>query len=403
MDYLLTDTLGNILHESMINLNQDAKSYFMHKSAGDTLLLAGIQLDNFEHVYDLFLKKIDLSGGIVWEKQFVADTPFTDIYPLSVCNTFDEGYFILYLGSAAGIRYMKVNNNGDSLFSKNIGSPFYGGPSMTELHDSGFAILARKNVSGIYSSSILRLDVNGDSLWSRDIPSDSLGLTSKIIETRDHGLAILGNINDSMHNNPLCIFRFDSTGTYLWRKPLYTGVQMEFEQIQSCSDNGFIISGSAVDSMANCFLYRSDANGDSLWYKEYETQYAGILRDVFQTADGGFFAMGTLFYNGNLPGIFAVRTDSVGNVTSTVGIGSNESQKTFAIFPNPTRNFVTLTSPGNAGFEFLLYDMSGRLMREGKGEQHEITMNIGNLNSGIYLIRIYSEKQFTWRKLVVEQ
>jgi hypothetical protein len=163
-EYLFLDTFGSVINSNRYYLNQEARAQIFHKSIGDTLLILGEILNTNFPAYDLFIKKIDKSGGLIWEKQIVSDILADHITAQSICNTIDSSYLILYLVNDSGIRYMKLNSYGDSLYAKKIGLPFRTGLSMTELHDNGFAILGNKDNEGV---CIIRLDANGDTLWSR--------------------------------------------------------------------------------------------------------------------------------------------------------------------------------------------------------------------------------------------
>jgi hypothetical protein len=406
-DYILLDTLGNIINENTYSLHQEAWSEILHKSRGDTLLVLGRILNPNYPAYDLFIKKIDKAGSLIWEKQIVSDILADHIIVQSICNTIDSSYFILYSVNDTGIRYMKLNNNGDSLYAIKFGLPFYSGISMTELHDGGFAILGYKQNSGIFDYCILRLDANGDTLWTIDFPKDTIGVIFKIVETKDHGFALLGNLIDSINHHPCCLFKFDSVGTFLWSKPFYTSNIQDFYEVRNCSDNGFIVAGSSIDPghlFSHCFLYRSDSNGDSLWFKEYELAFGGGFEDVQQTPDNGFLAVGTLGNPGYPPSIFVVKTDSMGNVTSTLGLDQIKVKGEINIFPNPASNFVTLSLPFDENnFYFSIFDAMGRnIFSKDLFSENNLSINVSDFSEGIYFICVYHGEKVYRNKLIVK-
>ena len=408
LDYILLDTLGNIIVEKTFALNYDAKAEIFHKSIGDTLIMSGVIINTDQHLYDIFMAKIDKDGGLIWKKQFVSDSLYFDIYPLSICNTMDSGYFVLYLGTAEGIRYMKLNRNGDSLYTKKIELPFHGGISMTELHDNGFAILGVRFNSGILGYTILRLDLNGDTLWTIDFPKDTIGSLSNIIETNDHGLVLLGYLKDSINHNPSCLFKFDSAGTFLWSKPLYSPNIQKSYAIQNCSDGGFIVAGITIDPAGQFnynFLYRTDSNGDSLWFKEYETMFNSSFRDVKQTPDKGFLAVGGIQGKPFHPSdIFVVKTDSMGNVSSTLGIKKYQLHHELHIFPNPATNLLTIALTMEETDSYIsIHDASGRkIFEETSIHQNNITIDVSDFAKGIYFISVIEGEKVYRNKLIVE-
>ena len=406
--YFLLDTMGNIIVEKTFALNYDAMGKILHKSIGDTLIISGVIDNTNQPVYDIFIAKIDKDGGLIWKKQFVSDSLYNHISPQSICNTIDSGYFVLYLGAAKGIRFMKLNSNGDSLYTKKIGLPFHGGTSMTELHDNGFAMLGTRFISGILAYTMLRLDLNGDTLWTIDLPRDTIRFLSKIIETKDHGFVLLGDLRDSLNHNPNCLFKFDSAGTFLWSKPLYTPNIQNSYAIQNCSDGGFIVAGITIDPAHQfnySFLYRTDSNGDSLWFKEYETMFHSGFSDVKQTPDKGFLAVGGIEGKPFQPGdIFVVKTDSIGNVSSTLGIKKYQLNHELHIFPNPATNFFTILLPLEEIVSSIsIYNaMGSKIFEETSIHQNNITIDVSGYAKGIYFISVIEGEKVYKNKLIVE-
>lgn len=79
---------------------------------------------------------------------------------------------------------------------------------------------------------------------------------------------------------------------------------------------------------------------------------------------------------------------------------SNEEIKSdeFKIYPNPTDNLINIKSKRNID-SVELYDIFGKLILL-QSEQFE-SINVENLNSGLYLIKIYSEGTKTVKKVVI--
>jgi hypothetical protein len=117
-----------------------------------------------------------------------------------------------------------------------------------------------------------------------------------------------------------------------------------------------------------------------------------------------------IFYNGNssgttetVPGSCAVSgkrtitlsTDSILNTvcfsscTQCVGAGLSEntiSQQLFSLFPNPAKELVYINSASAIeGIE--LFDNTGKKMKDQRGESE---LQVGNLNPGIYLVKVNS-------------
>ena len=63
------------------------------------------------------------------------------------------------------------------------------------------------------------------------------------------------------------------------------------------------------------------------------------------------------------------------------------------IFPNPTTDFVNVSMQGdeveNGQRGYKLYDIQGRLLKQGKIDQNQTQIGISHLTSSIYILQVY--------------
>ncbi|MFA5574389.1 MAG: T9SS type A sorting domain-containing protein [Brumimicrobium sp.] len=75
----------------------------------------------------------------------------------------------------------------------------------------------------------------------------------------------------------------------------------------------------------------------------------------------------------------------------------------FIIYPNPADNTVTIKSnDGSIPENITFYNLQGNEVLENKSNQSLITVDIGNLNAGVYIIRISSNGKMFNKKLLVK-
>jgi hypothetical protein len=93
------------------------------------------------------------------------------------------------------------------------------------------------------------------------------------------------------------------------------------------------------------------------------------------------------------------------NTEINTGLGSNDQEIAFEIFPNPANDVVTIkTDRQHQGeiFDVVITDMQGR---EVKNVQHNnsqpLQVNTSDLPSGIYMVRIIAEGKTYSRKLML--
>ena len=86
-----------------------------------------------------------------------------------------------------------------------------------------------------------------------------------------------------------------------------------------------------------------------------------------------------------MPGFYLVKS-------STLSVDDN-SLSNFSLYPNPSINSVELNSTNTPISEISIYDLSGKLLLSKKyNSEININLNISNLASGIYLLKINNKK-----------
>lgn len=82
-------------------------------------------------------------------------------------------------------------------------------------------------------------------------------------------------------------------------------------------------------------------------------------------------------------------------------LGNQSLSPALMVFPNPTSDLVQITSMRPIT-SIRIMDLQGRLLRTASGSDHEVTLHVGTLKQGFYLIEIQTETQRYLRKLKVE-
>lgn len=168
----------------------------------------------------------------------------------------------------------------------------YGGSGNESIHsiaataDGGVGILGTFTVSADSSyRAVLKLSIDGDSLWTCTVqgwPVSILALGNDLliadIVDVEPGILRLQWINPRGQ-----IARIHSYAP-IGKAPIYL-------QLHSCIDGGVAISaGHESGNTTKSFIFKVDANGDSLWYREYEGEYE--YNCSFIATGNQFFMMG---------------------------------------------------------------------------------------------------------------
>ena len=73
------------------------------------------------------------------------------------------------------------------------------------------------------------------------------------------------------------------------------------------------------------------------------------------------------------------------------------------VYPNPAERIVTITSENRSIPESIeFYNLQGRKVLQKNSKQSKITIDLGDLKSGIYIIRITSKGRMFNKKIVVK-
>lgn len=127
----------------------------------------------------------------------------------------------------------------------------------------------------------------------------------------------------------------------------------------------------------------------------------GVSRDVFGSS-------GTEFSNSNMQTSFTIGETFTSTLTNseihTLGFQqTNQSAVSVVelnnvevgLYPNPADDQITFISSLEEPFSYQVYDVSGRLILEGRHQQSMLTLNVSNLVEGKYFFEYTLDNQQT--------
>jgi len=111
----------------------------------------------------------------------------------------------------------------------------------------------------------------------------------------------------------------------------------------------------------------------------------------------------------SLQGIAPFSSEIIGTLTITlenVVLGNNDNQliENIAIYPNPTSNFITISTNENTISSIEIYNILGKeILKLNTTNSNQIEVNLSDLSSGIYLINIIDSSGKSTLKKVVKR
>ncbi len=233
---------------------------------------------------------------------------FTNSYSQSWFSTYTKGAIIsdvcdynnsyfgfggIGIGSSYSNYILRVNSNGDTLFTK----------SFNDVSDSSLGHLYRGLVdynkdlimvgytSYVSSSNNLELkliktDTLGNIKWIKTFANSPNGVHISLIQTFDSCYAIFGNSNQKGF-----MYKTDKNGNLLINKD-YGYNYTYIKSVVQNSDSGFTFCGfDNINFGANfrSFICKTKSNGDTLWTKYYYDSNKYFFHSLSHESSGGYY------------------------------------------------------------------------------------------------------------------
>ncbi|PID93142.1 MAG: hypothetical protein CSA96_00550 [Bacteroidetes bacterium] len=90
-----------------------------------------------------------------------------------------------------------------------------------------------------------------------------------------------------------------------------------------------------------------------------------------------------------------------GAISPGVGVEDRLSEA-FTLYPNPARNLVSIRMQGSSKYELSVFDLTGKQVLSTQFEGREYSLDIAELNSGIYMLYVSDGDRRLCNKLLVQ-
>jgi len=267
----------------------------------------------------------------------------------SVIQTRDGGYAL------AGYTYSWGEGNQDGWLiitdenGQEIWSETYGGGgfdrfySVIQTDDGGYVLAGMTNSSGAgdYDMWLMRVNANGEEIWSRTYGGEQEEGCYEAIRTADGGFALAGHTHSfGEGGRDWYLIKTDEDGNELWTQT-FGGEQAETcYGIVQIDDGGFALTGVTIsfgNGANDYYLVRTDNEGNEQWSNTYGGEGNDYCLDIVNMADGGFALSGSGVSFGQGGHDFSlVRTDENGEEiwAQTYGEGGHEIDPYLVQFPD---------------------------------------------------------------------
>jgi hypothetical protein len=285
---------------------------------------------------DAWVVKLSSSGDIQWQKVLGGSTgcDFANV----ILPTPDGGYMIAGhtdshdgdITSIAGERdvwIVKLNSSGAIQWQKTIGGDksdyAYSFQSTSDGYIlAGYTYSNNGDVFGNHGDAdawIVKIDNNGTIQWQKTLGGSNEEIARSIQPTPDGGYIVAGSaksnngdVSGNHGGSDAWIVKLSSSGTIQWQKSLGGSYEEIARSVQSTTDGGYIITGSAVSTNGDisnnhggqdAWIVKLNSNGAIQWQRSIGGTNDEVANSVQTTVDGGYIIAGqALSNNGDVSG-----------------------------------------------------------------------------------------------------
>lgn len=216
--------------------------------------------------------------------------------------------------------------------------------------------------------------------WQKTLGSNADDYVSTVNQTIDGGYIVCGTTYGGVGGdktegkkgeNDYWIIKLNATGSVEWQNTIYGNLQESATIAIQSADGGYLIAGESISSdqfdktessngFDDIWILKLDGLGNIVWQNTIGGGNGETMRDVIQTADGGYLLMtysvsdssGDKTENTFVTDVWLVKTDALGNViwdNTIVGISRDYGTK--IVEDGAGNYFLGCSSMSNIGYD----------------------------------------------------
>ena len=166
---------------------------------------------------------------------------------------------------------------------------------------------------------LVKTSMNGDSIWSRTFGGVGWDECTSIQQTSDGGYILGGWVSSEDPGDvdfDCWLVKTNAQGDSLWRRAYGGNNGESCYSVQQTTDGGYILGGTTTSYGAGSndfWLVRVSSNGGRMWSQAFGGSSVDFCESVQQTADGGYILGGwTYSFGAGASDFWLVKTDTNG-------------------------------------------------------------------------------------------
>jgi len=403
------DSMGNMLWQKTYGGALNDVFFDVETTSDGGYIFAGYTRSYGAGGADFYIVKTDIDGNEIWSRTYGGSG---NEYAYSVKQTQDGGYIIAgYSDSFApyyDVYIIKTDSNGDTVWTRTTG----GGlddyiRDVIPVSDGYVACGYTQSFgSGNNDLYIVKVSLNGDSLWAKFYGGADYDAGFSIVENQNNELVIAGYTRSyGAGFEDVYLVKTNAQGNMIWQKT-YGGADNERGwELKNPSGGGYVIAGNTLSYGAggdDVYIIRTDEDGNELWYRTYggADNDHGYTIDI--THDAGYVvAGGTWSFGAGNTDVYLLRLSSE-NIQEKNNFPGYRDAK-IILNPSMGKLCMNYVSKKDIRIELQLFDITGRFVRtlwKGKISKGENHLTLPAKLSGVCIILVKEEGKPEHVKLI---
>jgi len=225
---------------------------------------------------------------------------------VALVKTPSNGYFVGGHTMDGSLVILKLDSNGNTIFSKSFGTKNYDKMSnLIKLSDGGVLAVGSSTTTrstsdnlfetglGLNDIYLARFNQHGNMLWSKKYGTEHDDNGIDAVEARDGSIIVLSTTSYNKHKD-VTLMRISQTGDKIWLKHYKSDALITPHKIIKLRDGNFLASLSQKDEMKRdqVRLIKFDLQNNVIIDNTINTTYSSALKDIKEYSDGTIIGVG---------------------------------------------------------------------------------------------------------------
>lgn len=390
-----TNTNGDTLWTKAYGGTLEDYAYSIDQANDSSFIIAGTTESNNALIRDAYLLHLNQQGDTLWTL-IIGGTGIDGFQSVKVTedgNYLAVGYTFSSGSGNADVFAVKIDPNGNVLWEKTFGGALNEFGNTIIESPSGYLIGGSTESFGLgdQDAYLIKVDVNGNLLWSKSYGGNYAEEIQSIIRTSDNGFALVGYTESyGAGFADVLLTKIDSLGQLSWSVE-YGGSDYEYgESLLQTSDQGFIMAGysnSFFTGDNDIYLIKTDEIGQSSC-KMTNSNLTQTDPNTIENIPISFIQSGS---NMAWPE-FEFNNETLSRIEpcdTTLSIYSTKPSNSFILFPNPSSGEINISVENAVDFRVEIRDIQGKLIAKESILGQSAWMKL-NVLPGMYFVSIES-------------